>query len=155
MRISFVGLAIVAAMSTWGCDQIPAASQVQSFQAPLALPTSAPLAAAAGLNPTGVVTMTLTTTVDKDKNITAATATFSGNFSGFPIGSSLTSAHVNSGAAGVTGPVVIDLGIQPGQVNFLLGNIPVEALEEARALADEFEALLVFDEVQTGRRPHR
>src|SRR5579871_4793518 len=98
MRISFVGLAVVAAMFTWGCDQVPAASQVQSFSAPLSLPTSAPLAAAVGLNPVGTVTMTLTTTVDKDKNITAATGTFNGNFSGFPIGSSLTSAHVNSGA---------------------------------------------------------
>ncbi len=120
MMRALAGVGILVAVASWGCSETaPSTSQVQSFGATLSLPAAAPQPLVApGFSPAGNVTMTITTTVDHDNNITAGTATFSGNLSGFSGVSSVTSAHVNSGAVGVTGPVVIDLLIQPGQVNF-------------------------------------
>jgi len=128
MLRKYAGMAILAALVSWGCsDTAPSTSQVQSFGAPLSVPAASP-AGALGFTPTGNVTMTITTTVDHENRITAGTATFSGNLAGFSGVSSVTSAHVNSGAVGVTGPVVIDLLIQPGQVNFdLNGSAPLSA----------------------------
>jgi predicted acetylornithine/succinylornithine family transaminase len=52
--------------------------------------------------------------------------------------------------ADAVGPETAAIFIEPIQGEGGVRPIPVEALEEARALADEFDALLVFDEVQTG-----
>jgi len=124
----FAGLPILVALLAYACtDQAPSTAQVNSFGAPLTTPSAAPLLDLAGFNPAGNVTMTLTTTVDHDNNITAATAAFSGNLSGLPLGTSLTSAHVNSGVSGTTGPVVIDLQIQSGQVTFVNGSASLSA----------------------------
>ena len=52
--------------------------------------------------------------------------------------------------AGAVGPQTAAIFIEPVQGEGGVRPIPAESLEEARALADEFDALLVFDEVQTG-----
>ena len=56
--------------------------------------------------------------VGSSNNIRAALATLRASFSGFPLGSSLTSAHINAGAIGRPGPIVIDLHLTRGQVMF-------------------------------------
>ena len=146
MKRAFAGVAILVAFISWGCGATaPSTSQVQSFGAALSAPTAAPLPLLApGFAPAGNVTMTITTTVDHDNTITAGTATFSGNLSGFSGVSSVTSAHVNSGAAGVTGPVVIDLLIQPGQVNFdlngaarLNATVPIDLVTSVPSFVDK------------------
>jgi hypothetical protein len=145
MLRKFAGFAILAAaVSAVACgDQRPSTSAVNSFGAPLSLSSAAPLVDILGFNPGGNVTMMLTTTTDHESDITSGTATFSGNLSGFPAGSSITSAHVNNGAAGTTGPVVIDLQIQDGQVVFGLGGasslsatVPVSATTASAILAN-------------------
>src|SRR3954469_10743414 len=52
--------------------------------------------------------------------------------------------------ADVVGPETAAIFIEPVQGEGGVRPITDEALEHARALADEFEAMLVFDEVQTG-----
>jgi predicted acetylornithine/succinylornithine family transaminase len=52
--------------------------------------------------------------------------------------------------AGAVGPATAAIFIEPVQGEGGVRPIPTETLEEARALADKFDALLVFDEVQTG-----
>jgi hypothetical protein len=56
--------------------------------------------------------------VDTLNVIQSALGTFKATFTGFPHGSSLSSAHINAGAIGSKGPVVLDLGLEPGQVTF-------------------------------------
>src|SRR5262245_10854618 len=51
----------------------------------------------------GQMTITFIVTRDSANNITAATANFVGNFTGFPAGTALTAAHIHPGAAGVNG----------------------------------------------------
>ena len=56
----------------------------------------------------GTVTVTIVTTKDSAGNVTAATATFVVNLSGFPAGTPINAAHIHPGAAGVNGGVVVD-----------------------------------------------
>jgi len=144
MLRTFAGFAILAAVVSAGCgDTRPSTSAVNSFGAPLSLSSAAPLVQVLGFSPSGNVTMMLTTTTNHENDITAGTATFTGNLSGFSAVSQITSAHVNSGAAGTTGPVVIDLQIQNGQVNTDLNGaasfsatVPVSASTASAILAN-------------------
>jgi len=52
--------------------------------------------------------------------------------------------------ADAVGPDTAAIFLEPVQGEGGVRPLPAEALERARALADEFEAMLVFDEVQTG-----
>ncbi|HEY2908147.1 MAG TPA: CHRD domain-containing protein [Vicinamibacterales bacterium] len=56
---------------------------------------------------TGTATITFVTTKDASGNITSATATAVVTLSGFPAGSTITLAHIHTGAAGVAGGVLI------------------------------------------------
>lgn len=60
---------------------------------------------------TGNATITLRTTKDAAGTVTAATADFSANLSGFPGSSTLTMAHIHRAAAGVQGGIVVDTGL--------------------------------------------
>lgn len=80
-----------------------------------------PTSSNGGRAPSGTIEMLLDVKVDTSNNIHAATATFKGCFEGFPAGSSITSAHVNAGAMGSAGAVVLDLGLKRGQVTFADG----------------------------------
>jgi hypothetical protein len=67
--------------------------------------------------------MTLTLNVaDTASTIQGATGIFSVSVTGFPNGLSVTGAHVNSGAAGVIGPDVIDFGLGPMAMGFPNGS---------------------------------
>jgi CHRD domain-containing protein len=113
-------LACLPVLFTLGChsSSSPSSTQTSTLLAPLSAVQVQPLLANAPLLPTGTVTMALSLTINDDNEITAATGAFTGNFSNFPTGSSLTAATVNIGAAGVTGPLLINLNLTPGQVTF-------------------------------------
>jgi hypothetical protein len=66
----------------------------------------------------GNISMVLNVARNADGVVTISEANFLGTFNGFPPGSMLTAASVNAGAGGVSGAVVIDLNLAPGQVTF-------------------------------------
>jgi hypothetical protein len=63
----------------------------------------------AGGTATGVITFDLTR--DSAGTITAATVNFRASLTGFPAGTFLRAAHIHTGAAGVSGGVLIDSGL--------------------------------------------
>ncbi|MEO7190889.1 MAG: CHRD domain-containing protein [Vicinamibacterales bacterium] len=72
-------------------------------------------------NGTGTVTITFNLTKDAAGTVTAATADFSGTFSGFPNGTALTAAHIHPGAAGANGSPLVSLGLGGGEITFPTG----------------------------------
>ena len=72
---------------------------------------------------TGSATATITFNVTKDSagSITGATADFTVTASGFPSGTTLTRAHIHTGAAGTNGGIVVNLGLADGEVVFASG----------------------------------
>jgi hypothetical protein len=88
---------------------------------------------------TGTITITMSVTRDSGNNITAATASFTGNFSGFPPGTALTAAHIHPGAAGTTGSPIVNLSLSAGEIVFANGtgtlNKPNITVDPARAQA--------------------
>jgi hypothetical protein len=71
---------------------------------------------------TGTMTITFNLTKDAAGNVTAATADFSGTYSGFPNGTSLTASHIHPGVAGSNGSPVVNLGLAAGEVTFPTGS---------------------------------
>jgi hypothetical protein len=61
--------------------------------------------------------MWLNVKLDGNNDIEEGVATFKASFTGFPSGSRLAGAHINAGAPGTPGPIVVDLPLQPGQVS--------------------------------------
>jgi hypothetical protein len=72
---------------------------------------------------TGSGTATIVFDVDRDSagTITAATANFQVNLTGFPAGTPLTMAHIHTGAAGVNGGILVDTGLVPNEVTLTTG----------------------------------
>jgi hypothetical protein len=58
----------------------------------------------------------MVTTKDSAGNVTAATATFVVNLSGFPANTPINIAHIHQAAAGVNGSIVVNSQIAAGQV---------------------------------------
>jgi hypothetical protein len=119
IRRPYAVLAIVLPVFAWACsdsDHVtqPTSSTFTSFFAQLApsqVQVGGPVAPG---TPSGAMTMTLNLSMNGSNDIQTATGNFSGSFDSFQ-GLMVTSAHVNSGAAGTIGPIVIDLGItRPG-----------------------------------------
>jgi hypothetical protein len=73
---------------------------------------------------TGSGTMTITFNLTKDAagNVTAATADFSGTFTGFPAGTTLTAAHIHPGVAGTNGSPLVNLALSQGEITFATGS---------------------------------
>jgi hypothetical protein len=67
----------------------------------------------------GTATITFVTTKDAAGNITSANATAVVNMQGFPAGSTITNAHIHTGAAGVAGQVLVPF--PPGSVTLTGG----------------------------------
>jgi hypothetical protein len=63
---------------------------------------------------TGTATITFNVTRDSAGAITAGTASFSSTVSNMPQGSSLILAHIHTGAAGVSGGVLVNTGLTAG-----------------------------------------
>ena len=65
---------------------------------------------------TGNATVTIVTTKDSAGNVTAATATFVVNLSGFPPNTPINISHIHEAASGVNGSVVVNSGLTAGTV---------------------------------------
>jgi hypothetical protein len=70
---------------------------------------------------TGTANITLVTTKDGAGNVTAATATFVVNLSGFPAGSTVNIAHIHEGGTTCACPVVVNTTLVPGDVTIAGG----------------------------------
>ena len=64
----------------------------------------------------GSATVTFDVTRDAAGNVTAGTATFVVNLTGFPASTPINIAHIHNGAAGVAGPVIFSTSLAAGEV---------------------------------------
>jgi len=85
------------------------------FTAALSPANEVPAIAGAEATGSGTATVTIVTTKDAAGNVTAATATFVVNLSGFPANTPINIAHIHAAASGVNGAVVINSGLTAGQ----------------------------------------
>jgi hypothetical protein len=121
----FVLYAFAAALVASACaDDSPSSPTGQpkpTFSAELLAANENPPIANAESSGAGNATVTFDVTRDSAGNITAATATFVVNLSGFPPGTPIRIAHIHTGGAGVNGAIVVDTGLVPGD-NLTLAN---------------------------------
>jgi CHRD domain-containing protein len=111
-------LAIALSLLAAGCssDHTTAPSAVNpSFTATLSPANEVPPIANAESVGRGTVTVTFNPTYNAG-NITAATATFVVNLTGFPANTPINAAHIHPGAAGVNGGVLVSTGLAAGQL---------------------------------------
>src|SRR5689334_6554516 len=119
-------LAVAAALFAMGCSS---SSTSPSTTTPTNPTFSAQLSPANEVPPVsngesvvqGNASITLVTTKDANGNITAATATFVVNLTGFPAGSTINVAHIHEGASTCVCPVVVNTSITPGEVTVTNG----------------------------------
>ena len=64
----------------------------------------------------GTATIDFNITRDANSVITAASANFSVNITGFPSTTVINIAHIHTGAAGVAGPILVSTTVSPGEV---------------------------------------
>jgi hypothetical protein len=69
----------------------------------------------------GTATIVLDTTKDGAGNVTAATATFTVNLTGFPAGSAINIAHIHEGSSTCACPVVVNTSLAAGQATITNG----------------------------------
>jgi CHRD domain-containing protein len=69
----------------------------------------------------GTATITLNLTRDAAGAITAATADYNVDVTGFPAGTPITAAHIHPGAAGATGGALITMGLGTGEIVLVNG----------------------------------
>lgn len=90
----------------------------------------------------GTATVTIVTTKDGAGNVTAATATFVVNMSGFPAGTTISNAHIHAAASGINGAVVVPSGITNGAnvvaangtVSFTAANLTITPVDVANQI---------------------
>ena len=90
----------------------------------------------------GDATVTIVTTKDGAGNVTAATATFVVNMSGFPAGTTISNAHIHAAASGINGAVVVPSGITSGAnvvaangtVTFTAANLTITPVDVANQI---------------------
>lgn len=122
---SIVALAFLGALAV-GCGSdsnpaSPSAPAAPRLTAQLSPANEVPPIANADASASGTVTVTLNVTRDAAQNITAATADFQVNMTGFPAGTTLTGAHIHPGRAGVNGGVIVNLGVTAGEFTLATG----------------------------------
>ena len=114
VSLLFVALGFLVA----GCGSsstAPTTPTNPTFTAALSPANEVPAISGAEASGSGTATITMVTTKDSAGNVTAATATFVVNLSGFPAGTPINISHIHQAAAGVNGAVVVNSGITAGQ----------------------------------------
>lgn len=118
-------IALVLALAAAGCssNSTPTAATPTNptFTATLSPANEVPPVTNGESTVTGNASITLVTTKDAAGNITAATATFVVNLSGFPAGSVINIAHIHEGASTCVCPVVVNTSLAPGDVTIANG----------------------------------
>jgi hypothetical protein len=107
---------LAAACGSSSSSTSPTTPTNPTFVATLSPANEVPAIAGAEASGSGTSTVTMVTTKDGAGNITAATATFVVNLSGFPPNTPINISHIHQAAAGVNGAVVVNSGITAGQV---------------------------------------
>lgn len=109
----FVCLAAGAACDD---DSPTSPSNTATFTATLSPASEVPPVTNADASGSGSATITLNLTRDAAGTITAATADFNATLTGFVANTSVSAAHIHTGAVGVAGPVTVDTGLTAGQL---------------------------------------
>lgn len=114
-------LALAAGLLVSGCSKSSTSPTTTTnappkFTVALSPANEVPAITNADAAATGSATITLNVTKDSSGNVTAATADFSATLSGFPANTTLTGAHIHTGAAGSTGSIVVQTGLASGEV---------------------------------------
>ena len=141
LSIIAVALALVAAGCSSSTSPSSSTPTNPTFTAALSPANEVPPVTNSESVVTGNVSITLVTTKDSAGNITLATATFFVNLANFPAGSSINTAHIHEGASTCVCPVVVPLGVVPGEVtvtngvaSFTKANVNVDAAIAQRLL---------------------
>ena len=130
-RLSVFAIALSFVVAACGGTAVAPSAVRPTFTAVMSPANEVPAITNAESVGSGNVTVTFDTTTS-GANITAATATFVVQLSGFPANTPINLAHIHPGAAGVNGSPVVNLNLTAGEVvlangsnNFTKGPITV------------------------------
>jgi len=122
-HVSIVALAV--ALIAAGCSKSSSPTNPTptkpTFTADLRTSNEVPPIANAESSGTGSATITFDVTRDASNNVTAGTATFVANVSGFPAGTALNIMHIHEAPAGTNGNIVVQSGLTAGEVTLVNG----------------------------------
>jgi hypothetical protein len=144
-RLSLIAVAL--ALLAVGCSSSTSPSSTTptnpTFTAALSPANEVPPVTNTESTVTGNASITLVTTKDSAGNITAASATFVVNLTGFPAGSTVNIAHIHEGASTCACPVVVNTSLTAGEVtvtngttSFTKAGITVDAAVAQRILSN-------------------
>jgi hypothetical protein len=117
--------AVVLALAAAGCSSNSTPTNPSptnpTFTATLSPANEVPPITNAESTVNGNASITLVVTRDASQNITAASATFVVNLTGFPAGSAVNIAHIHEGANTCACPVVVNTSLAAGEVSISNG----------------------------------
>ncbi len=114
-RLSVFAIALCFFAAACGGTSTSPSAVRPTFTAVLSPANEVPAISDSESSGSGNVTVTFDTT-SSGGNITAASATFVANLSGFPPNTPINIAHIHPGAAGVNGTVLVSTGLTAGEV---------------------------------------
>jgi hypothetical protein len=118
-RLWTAGFVVMIAVAVPSCTKKsndPSPTGPPKFQAILLQGNEFPVIDNADRTGSGIANITLNVTRDASNNITAATADFAVSLQNFPLGTSLTGAHIHPGKAGASGNVIVNTGLASGEI---------------------------------------
>ena len=116
-------LAVAVAFGAAACDDDnpnDPSDETYEFRANLTAANEVPPVTNEESGATGTANITLNVTRNDSGTITAATADFQVQLTGFAASTPITAAHIHTGTAGQTGSFVVNLELSPGEIT--LGN---------------------------------
>jgi hypothetical protein len=134
-RSALIAVALCVLAAGCGSDATSPSNQPLVFSAILSPANEVPAVSNAESNGRGAAQIQFDVTRGSDGAITAATASFYFQLSGFPTGTTVQGAHIHPAPAGVNGPVIISTGLTgtntitlpDGTVEFKIAGIPADA----------------------------
>jgi CHRD domain-containing protein len=143
-RLLLVTLAFAAIAAGCGKDSSPTnpSPAKPTFTADLRPANEVPAVTDAEASGSGTATITFDVTRDSAGNVTAGTATFVVNLTGFPAGTAINIAHIHQGAAGTNGTIVFNTQLAAGEVNLANGSGSFTKSGVAPADVATFNAIL-------------